>query len=246
MTLIGDHSMHDEDFLAPRRCMREPVPEILHAAHLLDRAVGAHLTGDRALAEDLIRQADMPSIRTWTESLWGNGAVNPDQPRYTRLREIADAPPWLPKTQRVQRRMPGAAESVEIIGRSGWNCAFCGLPVIRTQVREAIRRIYPAALPWGSSNQSQHSAFQCMWLQFDHVLPHSRGGGNSVENVVVTCAPCNYGRGDRTLEEVGLIDPRLLPVVRTSWDGLERFAGAAEGSASNTSSSRDTSSFRPI
>jgi len=43
-----------------------------------------------------------------------------------------------------------------------------------------------------------------------------------VENVVVSCAPCNYGKQDYMLEELGLLDPRSRPVVRTSWDGLER------------------------
>ena len=61
-----------------------------------------------------------------------------------------------------------------------------------------------------------------MWMQFDHVLPHSRGGDNSLENVIVTCAPCSFGRMERTLEEVGLIDPRLVPMDKTRWDGLER------------------------
>jgi 5-methylcytosine-specific restriction endonuclease McrA len=61
-----------------------------------------------------------------------------------------------------------------------------------------------------------------MWMQFDHILPHSRGGDNTMDNVVVTCAPCNFGRAERTLEEVGLMDPRQRPPEGTSWDGLER------------------------
>ena len=34
--------------------------------------------------------------------------------------------------------------------------------------------------------------------------------------------PCNYGKGDWMLEELGLIDPRLRPSAQSSWDGLER------------------------
>jgi hypothetical protein len=51
--------------------MREPIPEILDAARLLDAAVTAHLVGRSDLAEELIRVADMPVLRDYTESLWG-------------------------------------------------------------------------------------------------------------------------------------------------------------------------------
>ena len=34
----------------------------------------------------------------------------------------------------------------------------------------------------------------------DHVLPRSRGGTDEVENLVVSCAPCNLSKGARTPE----------------------------------------------
>lgn len=61
-----------------------------------------------------------------------------------------------------------------------------------------------------------------MWLQYDHVLPHARGGNNDLSNVVITCAPCNFGRMDKLMEEIGVIDPRTRKAVDTDWDGLER------------------------
>jgi 5-methylcytosine-specific restriction endonuclease McrA len=213
----------DDQFLASRRCMREPVPEIFHAAHLLDRAVGAHLAADRATAAALIAEANMPTVRAWTESLWGSKSNNPDQSQFHRYRPIAAVSSVLPKEDRIPQREPTPAEKRDLIERYGRNCVFCGIPLIRKEIREAIRRVYPDALPWGSKNEEQHAAFQCMWMQYDHVLPHSHGGDNGVSNVVLTCAPCNYGRMSWTLEEVGLIDPRALPVYKTSWDGLERF-----------------------
>jgi hypothetical protein len=68
--------VEDEDFLAPRRCMREPINEIFHASHLLDRATDAHLAGDHSATDTLIRAADIPAVRAWTESLWGSKAAN--------------------------------------------------------------------------------------------------------------------------------------------------------------------------
>jgi 5-methylcytosine-specific restriction endonuclease McrA len=74
----------------------------------------------------------------------------------------------------------------------------------------------------------QHAAFQCMRLQFDHVLPYSRGGESSLGNLVITCASCNFGRMEWTLEEVGLMDPRIAPAppswdLAAKWNGLEDF-----------------------
>jgi HNH endonuclease len=202
--------------------MRGPVAEIFEASILLDQAADAHLAGDRLLAKALIQTADKAAIRAWTESLWGAKGANPDQWKYHRFRAVAGAPPHLPKAQRVPKRMPSASERKNVIEHYGRNCVFCGIPLISDRVRNAFRRTYSDVLPWGRSNSTQHAAFQCMWMQFDHVLPHSRGGDNTLNNVVVACAPCNNARWHWTLEEVGLIDPRTLPIQKTSWDGLER------------------------
>ena len=200
-----------------RRCLRPPIPEIADAANLLDEAVTAHLAGRSAVAEELFRRVDLPVLREWTESLWGANSphVNP--------RSMPNAAPHLPKDQRVPLRMPNTAEKRLLHERDGYHCRFCGIPVIRMEIRKRIRQAYPNALSWGSTNVTQHAAFQLMWLQYDHVLPHARGGNNDLDNIVITCAPCNYGRMNWTLEEVGLLDPRTQALTRSDWDGLERF-----------------------
>jgi 5-methylcytosine-specific restriction endonuclease McrA len=38
-------------------------------------------------------------------------------------------------------------------------------------------------------------------LTLDHVVPRSRGGESSWENVVTSCASCNHKKGNRLLEE---------------------------------------------
>ena len=213
----------DDAFWAPRECLRNPIPEIFEAAMLLDRAVAHHMAGNRNEAARLILQTDRDDIRAFTESLWGSKAANPDQPTYIRWRSISGLPE--PAEGNLDRkREPNRSDEYAIVARWGRHCVYCGVPLIRNAIPKALQAAYPDLMIWSPSNRNaeQHAAFQLMWMQFDHVVPHSRGGRTDIENVVVTCAPCNYGKGDCMLEELGLNDPRLRPAVRTSWDGLER------------------------
>ena len=206
---------------AGRFYLRAPIPEIALAAEYLDAAISAHMAGDAGRASDLIRAANIPVIRDWVESLWGKASP------YVQFRHVPDTPLTLSRAERVVLRMPSSAQKRALHTRDGYHCRFCGIPVIRTEIRNRLRKLYPYALPWPSnSNKLQHPAFQAMWAQYDHVIPHARGGTNELENMLVTCAPCNFARMNYTLEEVGLADPRLREPVRSSWDGLERLLKA--------------------
>ena len=47
-------------------------------------------------------------------------------------------------------------------------------------------------------------AFPASELTLDHVMPRSRGGRSSWENLVACCYTCNNRKGDRTPEEAGI------------------------------------------
>ncbi|MBT6696507.1 MAG: HNH endonuclease, partial [Gemmatimonadales bacterium] len=49
------------------------------------------------------------------------------------------------------------------------------------------------------------------FLTRDHILPQSRGGGNTWDNVVTSCSPCNNRKGSHLPREAGL---SLLTVPR--------------------------------
>jgi 5-methylcytosine-specific restriction endonuclease McrA len=49
-------------------------------------------------------------------------------------------------------------------------------------------------------------------LTVDHVIPRSKGGGSSWDNIVASCAPCNRRKGDALPRQVGM---RLLRQPRT-------------------------------
>jgi hypothetical protein len=174
---MGDSSGLREAPTTGRICLRDPISEIEEARSYLDQAAAAHLAGGLDQAADLIRRADLPAIRQWTESVWGKNSP------YVEYRAVTDAPRYLSREERARLRMPTPAERSAVLLRDGYHCRFCGLALIRKEVRDRIRRLY----------------------------------------IVITCAACNYGRAQYTLEEVGLIDPRLREPVRSNWDGLERF-----------------------
>lgn len=60
-------------------------------------------------------------------------------------------------------------------------------------------------------------AFPSHDLTFDHVIPRSRGGHTTWENVVSACAPCNLKKGGRTPGEAHM-HPRRRPVQPTTWE----------------------------
>lgn len=199
-----------------RTCLQDPISELYDAARYLDAAVTAHLSGEKQFAEELIRLSDMPVVREWTESIWGAGGI------YTDFQKTLGEPKTFPKEDRDPVRMPDNKGEKALLERDGFQCRFCGIPVIRKEVRNLLKKQYPVVLPWGSRNMEQHAAFQALWVQYDHVQPHARGGKTSLDNMVITCAPCNYGRMNYLLEEVDLEIPDLSKNVHSMWDGLER------------------------
>lgn len=199
-----------------KSCLKEPIPEIYLAAKLLDAAARAHIEGDYLEAEKLILKADIPVIRDWTESIWGIGGI------YSEFKRRLGEPETLPKELRTQVRMPNKQLAAELLKRDGYNCRLCGIPVIRKEVRVFLNKLYPNALKWGKTNYEQHAAFQAMWVQYDHIIPHARGGQTNLENMIITCGPCNYGRMNFRMEEIGLAMPDLSLSNTSDWDGLER------------------------
>jgi 5-methylcytosine-specific restriction endonuclease McrA len=58
--------------------------------------------------------------------------------------------------------------------------------------------------------------FKCVYcgshedLTFDHLVPRSKGGRTSWENIVAACSPCNLRKGGRMAHDIGM-HPRHRP-----------------------------------
>jgi 5-methylcytosine-specific restriction endonuclease McrA len=42
-------------------------------------------------------------------------------------------------------------------------------------------------------------------LTIDHIIPKSRGGPNTWENLICACVKCNVRKGNRTPQEAGMV-----------------------------------------
>jgi 5-methylcytosine-specific restriction endonuclease McrA len=64
-------------------------------------------------------------------------------------------------------------------------------------------------------------------LNYDHVIPRSRGGKTVWENIVAACYPCNGNKRNRTPEEAGMylrtrpVRPKSLPISTLRMDSMK-------------------------
>lgn len=81
----------------------------------------------------------------------------------------------------VPRRFRRQVTNTFLFARDDYTCQYCG--------------------------RHKHELRGRQFLTRDHILPVSRGGDNTWENVVTSCSPCNNRKGGRLPSEAGL---RLL------------------------------------
>ena len=186
-----------------------------HAADLLDRAVDAYLANNYVVASAFIAEAGLPEIYEYIARITG-----PIDPAIHWQKSMPKD--VLPSHERSTLRMPTAKDEVAIFKRDGWCCRYCGCRVVSKKARSVLIRLFPKEARWGRRNIEKHSGLAALTASLDHVVPHSRGGTNAFSNLVTACGPCQFGRNDWTLEEVGFNDPRDRPPVVDGWDGLTR------------------------
>src|SRR5512135_1512324 len=186
-----------------KRSIKEPIPQIFEAWGFLNQAVDAHLAGDRLRAEDYFGKADIRAVWEWLNPGWARPEMN----------VVVPAPPGdtqeVSKNLRDPDRVIALAIRSAVLQRDGYRCRYCGIPVVHADIRKLAHRIYPDAVPWEPHDVTKHhAACACLWLQCDHVVPHRHGGRACPNNVVISCALCNYGKDKYTLRQLDVADPR--------------------------------------
>jgi len=229
--------------MTKRYSIKEPIPEIKDASDRLSEAADAYLAGVYDRAEELFREtnesADARKIWHWLNPDWGPNQNDLD--RNVRNWHPKEDTHWVPKALRdgLKSMIPDKVKNA-VLTRDGYRCRYCGMLVISAYIRKLIRCLdedgeilkveegifavgESPAVPWIHNDVvNEHAALQCMWLQYDHVVPWSHGGRSDEKNVVVSCALCNFGKAEFTLAQLEIADPRDRDPVPCEWDGLER------------------------
>ena len=102
----------------------------------------------------------------------------------------------------VPRRFRRQVTNTFLFARDEYSCQYCGKHKKELRGRQFLTR--------------------------DHIVPVSRGGDSTWENVVTSCSPCNNRKGDRLPREVGLKllnEPGQPNYVHLVWVG-RRVTGA--------------------
>jgi 5-methylcytosine-specific restriction endonuclease McrA len=128
------------------------------------------------------------------------------------------------KDKRDQTKVSTKVER-QIIERDNYCCQYCGIPLIHTSEIVKLQKMFgrdqlPRRKQGAGGVEARHGIFSLCQATFDHVEPHQIGGKNSAENLISSCFPCNFGKKDWTLEQLGLTDPRTHQIRRDGWHGL--------------------------
>lgn len=111
--------------------------------------------------------------------------------------------------------------SYEPINFTNWKRAIVLLMKNKAQAlgKRVIRLVNYIKLPYEKLAQTKPSrtmiykrdGHKCQYcgstkeLTIDHIIPRSRGGEDTWENLVVACMPCNTRKSDKLLEETNLV-----------------------------------------
>lgn len=113
--------------------------------------------------------------------------------------------PWQEAVKAVWLdRVEIVAEYDEVVSSPSTRLRIPSVVVLRDYVRPQKK------VAFTRFNLFLRDEFQCQYcgakgeLTFDHVVPRSRGGVTSWQNVVAACAPCNLRKGSKSLRHSGL------------------------------------------
>jgi len=115
----------------------------------------------------------------------------------------------------------------EVFERDSYHCRYCGCRLISQDVLKIfIKKLNSDNFRRAATNAETHGIIHIAWPVADHVVPWNIGGQTKPENLVTSCASCNYGKDGYTCEQMGIENPFKRSPIKDSWDGLTSKLGS--------------------
>lgn len=170
----------------------------------LEKAVvAAAINGEHALGLKHLEMTRHLEIREW----YVTSAHIAGPRRHAELGYPEALEPEVPEHARDTRRITTTLAR-SVLERDRYQCRYCHIPVIFTAEAKMLQMLFGAEnFRVSRSNRLAHGTMRAFYNSFDHVVPLSRGGKSSMDNVVSACYPCNFGKDNYTLNQLGLLSP---------------------------------------
>jgi 5-methylcytosine-specific restriction endonuclease McrA len=171
------------------------------------------------------RPAEAAFDNTYTERFrsLAQALASGDSAESRRLVEVIANPGSLNPTT---RQVPSLRLWAAVFARDSYTCRYCERETIAPPVLRVVSRVYPELFRyhphWKTSETD--AAYFITSTSADHVVPVTRGGSDTAENLVTACWTCNSMKGNFLLSE--LRNWKRLPVADTLWRGLTEYLDA--------------------
>lgn len=120
---------------------------------------------------------------------------------------------------------------LKVFQRDNWICIWCGRPMIFAPAMKYLERFlrrngFAGPIAYHDAHWTRRNAplLDHMGAVIDHVVAHSRGGANAVENFATACNKCNASKNNAAHDEFSKRSPRRTVKGKygepENWDGL--------------------------
>ena len=140
--------------------------------------------------------------------------------RHRRIALNIEPPALIDESLRDPLRAPKKYQK-EVFLRDGYKCRYCGNRLISQKLMTVfIKKLNSSSFKKGPTNLDRHGIVHITWPVADHVVPWNLGGRTNMDNLVSSCATCNYGKDGNTIEQLGMENPFDRAPIINKWDGL--------------------------
>lgn len=115
----------------------------------------------------------------------------------------------------VKDQTPLTAKTIKIVNQQdNYRCRYCGNSVLPSRFFTKLTKIVgPERFRSVGTNIARHGIKLVFSATADHLVPRSDGGKTDFDNLVTACWPCNYGKANFTLEELGMLSPKGIKPI---------------------------------